>query len=71
MSSSVMNGAIGKNPLIDTMNKLAEKEVNNRTTMQTEQLVLSKESMKFPDVSFSFPECRKEMEIQLNRKKEK
>ncbi len=71
MSSSVMNGAIGKSPLIDTMNKLAAKEVNNRTTMQTEQLVLSKESMKFPDVSFSFPGCRKEMEIQLNRRKEK
>ena len=37
MSSSVINGAIGKSPLIDKMNQLAAEEVKNKASAQMEQ----------------------------------
>ncbi|MDE6847452.1 MAG: hypothetical protein K2J99_17030 [Lachnospiraceae bacterium] len=61
MSSSVINGAIGKSPMSDKMNQLAVKEVDIRTSIQLEQCICQSNSIKYPLNPVSFPECRKEI----------
>lgn len=72
MSSSVMNGAIGKSPIIDKMNQLAAKEIRNKTTAQLEKQILQKKPLKYPSVSVSFAGCKEEVKKQIaERRKEK
>ncbi len=66
MSSSVINGAIGKSPLIDKINQLAAREATIRANAQMEQYIYGRETLKYPPVQVSFPNCRKEMKNQLS-----
>lgn len=66
MASSVINGAIGKSPLIDKVNQLAAKEVAIRTNAQMEQDIYGGKTLKYPSVPVSFPECKKEIRNQLS-----
>lgn len=68
MLSSVVNGAIGKSPLIDKINQLTAREVRNITTAQMTQQVCGGE-VKYPSVPVSFCGCKKEMKKQLSRLK--
>lgn len=70
MSSSVINGAIGKSPLIDKVNQLAAREVSIRASLQLEQAVCGGETLKYPSVPVSFPECKKEMKKHLSMSRE-
>ena len=67
MPSSVINGAIGKSPLIDKVNQLAERETRVRANEQMAQYVCGSDTVKYPSVPISFPECRKEMKKQMSR----
>lgn len=67
MSSSVMNGAIGKSPLIEKMNLLTEREVKNKTVSQMAQQICGGKSVKYPAVQVSFPNCKKEIKEQVTR----
>ncbi len=69
MLSSVVNGAIGKSPLIDKMNQLTAREVRNMTTAQMVQQVCGGKTVKYPSVPVSFFGCKKEMKKQLSRLK--
>lgn len=69
MSSSVINGAIGKSPLIDKMNQLAEKEIQNKTTLQLEQQVLQNNSAKSPSFSISFSGYKEEVKKQIKKRR--
>ena len=65
MSSSVINGANGKSPLIDKMNQLAVKEVTMKEEALIEQLVCGKGKVNYPSVPVSFSECRKAIEKKM------
>ena len=65
MASSVINGAIGKSPLIDKINQLAAKEVKIKAAAQLEQQVCGRNTAKNPSVPISFPKCRQEIKRQL------
>lgn len=67
MSSSVINGAIGKSPLIDKMNQLAAEEVKNKASAQMEQHICGGKTVKYPSALASFPECKAEMKKQMMR----
>lgn len=67
MSSSVMNGAIGKSPLINKVNLLTEREVKDKTASQMAQQICGGKSVKYPSVPVSFPECKKEIKEQITR----
>lgn len=62
MSSSVMNGAIGKSPLIDKMNLLTEGEIKKKTASQMAQQICGRKSVKYPSVPVCFSECKKEIQ---------
>lgn len=65
MSSSMINGAIGKSPLIDKINALTAEEIRIKTVGRMEQQVLGAGREKYPEVSISFPQCKKEAARQL------
>ncbi len=65
MSSSVINGAIGKSPLIDKINQLAAAEVKNKAITQMEQQIYGGTTVRYPSVPVSFPKCREEMKKQM------
>lgn len=67
MSSSVMNGAIGKSPLINKVNLLTEREVKDKTASQMAQQICGGKSVKYPSVPVSFPKCKKEIKKQIIR----
>lgn len=67
MSSSVMNGAIGKSPLIDKMNQLTVREIRNRTTAQMEQQVCGGDTVRFAPVPVSFQGCKEEIRKQISQ----
>ena len=75
MSSSVINGAIGKSPVIEKMNQLTVEEVKSKTAMQMEQHVCGggnvSSHVKYPSVPVSFPGCRKEIKEQLAKFRER
>lgn len=62
MSDSVMNGAIGKSPMIDKMNQLAANEKQSKTTAQVAQYVCGDAGVRYPSTTVSFRGCRKAME---------
>ncbi|MFR3730688.1 hypothetical protein [Lacrimispora sp.] len=68
MSYSVINGAVGKSPLIDKMNQLSAGEVKNRVPKQMEKFVSEHNEMILPPVSISFDRCREEIKRQLNER---
>lgn len=70
MASSVMNGAIGKSPLIDKMNQLTAENVKSKTTAQMEQQECNGKTVKYPSVPVSFSGCKKEVRKQLARRRE-
>lgn len=59
MLSSVINGAIGKSPVIDRINQQAVKDMDYRTTEQLEQYICQSDSVPYLSSLVSFPECRK------------
>ena len=61
MADSVINGAIGKSPMIDRMNQLAVNETKNRTTDQMVQHVCGQGGVRYPSSSASFQGCRNAM----------
>ncbi len=65
MSYSVINGAVGKSPLIDKMNQLPVGQVKSRVPEQMEQLVSGHSEMIYQPVPFSFNRCREEIKRQL------
>lgn len=66
MSYSVINGAVGKSPLIDKMNQLSVGQVKSRVPKQMEQLVSGRGESISQSVSLSFDRCREEIKRQLN-----
>lgn len=60
MSSSMINGAIGKSPLIDKINELTAEEMKLKTVGRMEQQVLGAGREKYPEVPISFPRCKEE-----------
>jgi hypothetical protein len=71
MSYSVINGAVGKSPLIDKVNQLPVCQIKNRVPEQMEKLVLGHSEMIYQPVQFSFDKCREEIKGQLAELKQK
>lgn len=71
MSYSVINGAVGKSPLIDKVNQLSVGQVKSRVPEQMEQLVSGHSKIIYQPVSFSFAKCREEIKEQLSELKKK
>ena len=65
MSYSVINGAIGKSPVIDKINQLTVKEAGERTAAEMEEQVCSGKRENYPSLPISFPECKREIKKQL------
>ena len=61
MSDTVMNGAIGKSPIIDKMNKLAISEKKSKVATQVSQYVCGKEGVRYSFPAVSFQGCRRAM----------
>lgn len=72
MSDTVMNGAIGKSPIIDKMNKLALSEKKGKMAAQVSQYVCGKEEVRYSFSSVSFQGCRRAVEgLMAERRKGK
>lgn len=71
MSYSVINGAVGKSPLIDKVNQLPVCQIKSRVPEQMEQLVLGHSQMIYKPVKLSFDRCREEIKKQLGELKQK
>lgn len=72
MSDTVLNGAIGKSPIIDKMNKLAANEKKSKVAAQVSQYVCSKERVRHSFSAVSFQGCRQAMEgLMAERRKGK
>lgn len=72
MADSVINGAIGKSPIIDKMNKLAANEKKSKVTTQVSQYVCNKKGVRYSSPSVSFQGCRQAMEgLMAERRKGK
>ena len=65
MADSVINGAIGKSPVIDKMNQLSANEAKNKTTNQMAQHVCWQGGVRYPTTPISFQWCGKEIEALL------
>lgn len=66
MSYSVINGAVGKSPLIDKINKIPVWQVKSGVQEQMEQLVTEHSGVICQSVQFSFDTCRREIKEQLH-----
>jgi len=66
MSYSVINGAVGKSPLIDKINQIPVWQVKSGVQEQMEQLVTGHSGEICQSVQFSFDSCRKEIKEQLH-----
>lgn len=62
MADSVINGAIGKSPVIDKMNQLSAVEAKSRTTDQMVQHVCGQGGVRYPSTPISFRGCGEELE---------
>lgn len=69
MSYSVINGAVGKSPMIDKVNQLTEGETRDKAAERMENLVCRKGSENYPALPVSFPECKNEMKRQIERRR--
>ena len=65
MADPVINGAIGKSPVIDKMNQLSANEAKNKTTNQMAQHVCGQGGVRYPTTPISFQGCGKEIEALL------
>lgn len=65
MAYSVINGAVGKSPMIDKLNQLSVGQVREKVPMQMEQVVAGHNQILYPDVPVSFDKCKKEIKNQL------
>ncbi|MDE5908335.1 MAG: hypothetical protein K2H52_06315 [Lachnospiraceae bacterium] len=65
MSYSVINGAIGKSPIIDKVNQLTAKEAGERVAAVMEQQVCGGKGEQYPSLLVSFPECKREIKNQM------
>lgn len=65
MSSSVMNGAVGKSPLIDKLNQQTMQGVKNKTSIEMEKQVCGGNTVKYPSVPVSFQKCGEEIKQRL------
>lgn len=70
MSYAVMNGAVGKSPLIDKMNEIPAVQMSSQCSRQLERLVCEQNHAAYQPVSVSFQQCRKEMQEQVGRYKQ-
>lgn len=69
MSYSLINGAVGKNPMIDKINRLPAGEALNRAAEQMEDLVCERKSVKYSSLPVTFSECKKETKRQLESRR--
>ena len=65
MSYSVINGAIGKSPVIDKINQLTVEETGERVAAEMERQVCGGKGEKYPSLPISFPECKREIRNRL------
>lgn len=70
MSYAVMNGAVGKSPLIDKMNEIPAVQMCSQCSRQLEKMVCEQNHAAYQPITVSFQGCRKEMKEQLGRYKE-
>ncbi len=68
MADSVINGAVGKSPVIDKINRLPDREVKSRAAIRSEQWVCGDGTVKYPPVSVSFHKCREEVKERIERR---
>lgn len=72
MADSVINGAIGKSPIIDKMNQLTVNEAKNKASDQVVQHVCGQGGVRYPSSPISFRGCGKAMEeLMVERRKGK
>ncbi len=72
MADSVINGAIGKSPMIDKMNQLTANEAKTKTTDQVVQYVCGQGGVRYPSSPISFQRCGEAMgELMAKRRKGK
>ncbi len=69
MADSVINGAIGKSPVIDKMNQLSANEAKNKAADQMAQHVCSHGGVRYPSTPISFQWCGKEIEALMAERK--
>ncbi len=69
MSYSVINGAVGKSPLIDKINKIPVWQVKSGVQEQMEQLVTGHSGEICQSAPVSFNMCKKEIKEQLHSMK--
>lgn len=67
MSYSVINGAVGKSPMIDKVNRMTAGETMDRAAERMENLVCREGIEKYPTLPISFPECKNEIKRQIER----
>lgn len=67
MSYSVINGAVGKSPLIDKINQIPVWQFKSGAQEQMEQLVFGHSEVICQSVQVSFDACRREIKEQLHR----
>jgi hypothetical protein len=67
MAYSVINGAVGKSPLIDKLNQLPVGQIKNKVSKQMEEVVSGNNKILYPAVSVSFDKCKKEIKEQLSQ----
>lgn len=67
MSYAVSNGAVGKSPLIDKINKLPAGHTKGMVAKEMEQLVCEHSKAIYPTVSISFSKCQDEVRQQFYR----
>jgi len=66
MSYSVINGAVGKSPLIDKINKIPVWQVKSGVQEQMEQLVTGHSGVICQAAPVSFNMCKMEIKEQLH-----
>jgi hypothetical protein len=66
MAYSVINGAVGKSPLIDKLNQIPGEQIKNKVPKQMEQVVCGHNQTLYPTISASFDKCKKEIKEQLS-----
>jgi hypothetical protein len=66
MAYSVINGAVGKSPLIDKLNQLPVGQIKNKVPKQMEQVVSGHNKALYPTIPASFEKCKKEIKEQLS-----
>lgn len=65
MSYSVINGAVGKSPLIDKINQIPVWQFKSGVRDEMEQLVTNHSEI-YQSVHYSFDACRREIKEQLH-----